>query len=46
MSLETSLAECAAAYWRAIATAVQICAAADAPTLYSSRIDGLLMPRK
>ena len=44
MSIETSLAECTAAYWRAIATAAHICATADAPTLFHSRIDGCLLP--
>ena len=44
MSLETSLLAMTAAYWRAMATAAHICATADVPTIYHSRIDGCLLP--
>ena len=43
-NIESSLAECTAAYWRAMATAAHICATADVPTIYHSRIDGFLLP--
>lgn len=45
MSIETALAASHAKYWGIIMMMIQMCADADAPTLYYSRIDGLLLPQ-